>query len=83
MPDDQHHPAEHQRQAEGVVEDDLQQQRPGQAHQQDEHRGGDVRHLDPRPGAGELVVDELLVVQQLAVRLRLCAQGHDAVLPEK
>ena len=35
-----------------------------------------VRRLDLGLGPGELVVDELLVIEHLAVRLR--AQGHGA-----
>ena len=51
-------------------------------HQQDERTGGrDVRHLDPRRVRGKLMIDELLVIQQLAVGLGLRSQGHGALAP--
>ena len=78
---DKDHSPHQYRQAKGVVENHFNEERSDKAHQQDEHRCHDVGHLDSRAGASKLVIDELLVIQQLAIRLCLRAQAHDRLLP--
>ena len=59
-----------------MVEHHLEEEHAQRGRARIRHGGQDVGHLDPRPGPAELMVDVLLVVEQLAVRLR--AQGHGA-----
>ena len=75
-PEDQGDHPEPGRQAvrQEVVEQDLQEEAAQQGRRQQDPGGEDVGHLDLRPGQAELMVDELLVIEQLALRLR--ARGH-------
>lgn len=74
----QHNPPNVQRQPDQMVEYHLDEK----CRQENDHQCQAGRHdigeLDAGPRPLELMIDELLVVQQFAVRFRLGSQSHDA-----
>ena len=80
QPEGQHDPPKPDRQADRAWSSTTSRNStPRNRDQQDQARRQDVGDLDPRPGPAELVIDELLVIQQLAVQLR--ARSHEPLLP--
>ena len=73
----QHDPPNDKRQADQMVENHLEKQDRQETNHQRQAGRHDVGELDAGPRPLELVIDELLVIQQLAVRLRLRSQSHD------
>src|SRR6516165_7100245 len=61
-----------------MVEHNFEEQHRQEAHDQGQARSHDVGELDPGSCPCKLMVDELLVIEQLAIRLRLRPESHDA-----
>ena len=61
-----------------MVKNDLKEQDRQEASRQDQACRRNVGELDSCPSAVKLVIDELLVIKQLAVGLRLRPESHVA-----